>query len=600
MARITKRPVEHDNPPGYAERAPGRIRIQVPDENAQSRWLCLDRPETVFCVRRHGDVIPALTEIGRAAERGYVAAGFISYEAAPAFDTAMAAHDPGALPLLWFGLYRAAEPVPAPALSNRPFTNPEWRPSVTREEYRHTIAEIKERIAAGETYQVNYSFRLRAPFTGDPPSFFDALCRSQRASYAAYLDTGEDILCSASPELFFRLDGRSVTCRPMKGTAARGLTRETDEARGRHLHHSAKNRAENLMIVDMIRNDLGRVARTGTIRVPRLFEVERYETILQMTSTITAVTDAAPADILRALFPCASITGAPKIRTMRIIRDLEASPRGIYTGCIGFVGPGRRAQFNVAIRTVHVDKASGQAEYGTGGGIVWDSEPEAEYRECETKARVLRIERPSFSLLETILWEPGSGYFLADRHLDRLIDSARYFDFKASRDAVAGHLARSARRFEAQPQRVRLLVAEDGTVQVESISLANTPIPDRLRVKLARHPVSRSNRFLYHKTTHRTVYEEALKHQPDCDDVILWNEEGEITESTIANIVVRKEGRWITPSLSSGVLPGVLRAHLLEQGDIREEVVRREDLTDATEVWLINSVRGWMKADVAG
>ncbi len=593
--------VSHNNRSPRGPDAPnktGRILIRSPGKIGVPNWLLLDSPETIFRIHRREEVVPALLEIGRATERGYMAAGFISYEAAPAFDCAMRTHEPGTLPLLWFGLYPPVAPVSSFPFKPRAFELSGWKASVSPVAYRSAIHEIKDRIAAGDTYQVNYTFRLDSLFTGDPFSFFNALYRSQQTGYAAWLDTGDHYICSASPELFFRLDGRSITCRPMKGTVTRGLTWQDDEARVERLRHSEKNRAENLMIVDMVRNDLGRVARTGTVRVPRLFEIERYDTLLQMTSTIAAETDAAPVDLFRALFPCASITGAPKIHTMRIIHDLESTPRGIYTGCIGFLGPGRQAQFNVAIRTVHIDRATGRAEYGTGGGIVWDSASEAEFRECEAKTRILHAKRPVFRLLETMLWKPETGYYLLDRHLDRLTESARYFGFRVSSASILSTLNKYTETLPPRPHRVRLHVDENGAVFIESDRLPPRPESGPLRVKPARHPVSSRDRFLYHKTTFRRVYEDARKTREDCDDVLLWNERGEITESTIANVVIGKPGDWVTPPVSCGLLPGTLRAHLLDQGLIRESIVRREDLERAEHIYLVNSVRGWMEAIV--
>ena len=271
--------------------------------------------------------------------------------------------------------------------------------------------------------------RMHASIERDPFYLFLQLTDAQQSSYGAYLNTGRYAICSASPELFFELDGDRLRSRPMKGTASRGQTLAADRIQAERLHHSVKNRAENVMIVDMVRNDMARVAEIGSVRVLRLFEIERYPTVLQMTSTVECRTRASLPEIFTALFPCASVTGAPKIRTMQIIRDLEPGPRGVYTGAIGFVAPGRRARFNVAIRTVVVDTVAGEAEYGTGSGIVWESDSAEEYQECRLKARILTVMPRAFDLLESLLWTPESGCFLLERHLDRLRDSAEYFDF---------------------------------------------------------------------------------------------------------------------------------------------------------------------------
>jgi para-aminobenzoate synthetase/4-amino-4-deoxychorismate lyase len=471
-----------------------------------------------------------------------------------------------------------------------------WHPTLTRGEYARALCAIHEAIGAGEVYQVNYTFRLRAPYEGDLLPLFWQLYERQPVPYAAYLDTGAHAIASLSPELFFALDGERITTRPMKGTAPRGLTRADDLQHAERLTRCPKNRAENLMIVDMARNDLGRIARIGSVRVPRLFEAERYATLWQMTSTVVACTDAPLPEIFRALFPAASITGAPKIRATHVIHALERAPRGVYTGAIGVVLPDRHAQFNVAIRTLHYDKVAAQLTFGVGSGIVWDSEQVAEYEECLAKAQVLLAPRPEFELLETLLWRRGRGYFLLEAHLKRLRDSADYFGFAVDADAVRHQLLTVAERFTAPRYRVRLRVNRYGEAQVEHASLA----PERRvwRVALAHEPVDPREVFLYHKTTHRQVYERARAARPDCDDVILWNTRGEITESTLANVVVRMDGRYYTPPVECGLLAGVYREHLLQRGLLRERVLTPDDLRRAEAVYLINSVRGRIRAEV--
>jgi para-aminobenzoate synthetase/4-amino-4-deoxychorismate lyase len=472
----------------------------------------------------------------------------------------------------------------------------DWRPTLTRGEYARALCAIHEAIGAGEVYQVNYTFRLRAPYEGDLLPLFWQLYERQPVPYAAYLDTGAHAIASLSPELFFALDGERITTRPMKGTAPRGLTRADDLQHAERLTRCPKNRAENLMIVDMARNDLGRIARIGSVRVPRLFEAERYATLWQMTSTVVACTDAPLPEIFRALFPAASITGAPKIRATHVIHALERVPRGVYTGAIGVVLPDRHAQFNVAIRTLHYDKVAAQLTFGVGSGIVWDSEQVAEYEECLTKAQVLFAPRPAFELLETLLWRRGRGYFLLEAHLQRLCDSANYFGFAVDADAVRHQLLTVAERFTAPRYRVRLRVNRYGEAQVEHAPLS----PERRvwRVALAHEPVDPREVFLYHKTTHRQVYERARAARSDCDDVILWNTRGEITESTLANVVVRVDGRYYTPPVACGLLAGVYREHLLQRGLLRERVLTPDDLRRAEAVYLINSVRGRIRAEV--
>jgi para-aminobenzoate synthetase/4-amino-4-deoxychorismate lyase len=354
------------------------------------------------------------------------------------------------------------------------------------------------------------------------------------------------------------------------------------------------------MIVDMIRNDMGRVADIGSVQVPSLFDVERYPTLWQMTSTVAATTDASLTDIMIALFPCASITGAPKPRTMRIIRQLETTPRRIYTGCIGFVTPDRKAQFNVAIRTVLIDKETGQAEYGVGGGIVWDSRTGDEYIECQVKARVLTANHADFSLLETMLWTPDEGYLLLPYHLRRLRDSAAYFGIPVEMEKIEEKLCDGSASYAREPHRVRLLVAQDGRISCRAIPLSRSPSPHPVRLRLATTPVDSADPFLYHKTTHRRVYDAARAACPDCDDVLLWNERGEVTEACIANVVVQLDGELLTPPVQCGLLPGTFRAYLLDRGKVREEIITVETLEQCTRMYVVNSVRKWREALLEG
>jgi para-aminobenzoate synthetase / 4-amino-4-deoxychorismate lyase len=566
-------------------------------------WLCCENPVDVIETRQPAEVIAKLTAVEEAVASGLTAAGFVSYEAAPGFDEAFRAHPPGNVPLVWFGLFRemtrrdACDDVCGE--SDDSFTAGDWQPSISRGSYAEAIDRIKDCIARGETYQVNYTFRLRAALHGSPRAFFRQLCRAQDSPYSAFVDTGGLAICSASPELFFSLDGRTLVCRPMKGTAPRGLTLKDDRARADELARSPKNRAENAMIVDMMRNDMGRIAEVGSIQVDSAFDVEKYPTVFQMTSTVRGRTDMPFAEIMRALFPPASVTGAPKIQTMRIIGDLEPDPRGVYTGCIGYLAPGRRARFSVAIRTVVIDRAAGRAEYGVGGGVVWDSTKDGEYEECCTKAAILTADIQPFELLETILFDGQHNCYLLDRHIDRLMESAAYFDFAIDRAAILKQLAEFTGRLGNETKSVRLLVGPRGQVRLEAVPAPPARGEDRpWRLRIVRTPVDSRDVFLYHKTTRRQVYKVAYNDRGDADDVVLWNERGEVTETTIANLVAEKAGRLVTPPLSCGLLAGVFRAHLLDTGQIREEIITLEELRRAGRVFAVNSVRKWMPAAI--
>ena len=566
---------------------------------ASGKWRLFERPLEVVVAKKIDDVLPAIEAIENACVRHHMySAGFVSYEAAPAFDAALKTQRPDDFPLLWFGVYDTAHERTLDELGPVTGSKPQerWEPSISTEQYARVFEQLQELIRSGDTYQVNYTYRIRTQLQSDPFTLFLRLAASQSPPFGAYVDTGEWAICSASPELFFHRSGARVESRPMKGTAARGLWFEQDLEHAKRLLESEKERSENVMIVDMVRNDLGRVARPGSVRVTNLFDVERYPTVLQLTSTVAAETDAGLVDLMRALFPAASITGAPKARTMEIIAGVECSPRRIYTGTIGFVEPGGRSQFSVAIRTVLMNRATGEAEYGVGGGIVADSNRADEWRESQIKSRALAARPPSFDLLETMLWQPGAGYLLLGRHMKRLLQSADYFAFQIDVLDVRDQLERHAAGLPT-PHRVRLVVSRRGAVEISSKPHdVDAGFPT---IALAASPIDPSNPFLYHKTTNRSVYEEAIAARPGFDDVLLYNDRGEVTESTIANLVVESGGVLLTPPISSGLLPGTLRAHLLDEGRIREKVIPVQEMIDAPACYLLNSVRGFHPVSIA-
>lgn len=560
------------------------------------RWLHFSRPVEAVQARSAADVPLMLSRVVQAVDGdGLHAAGFITYEAAPGFDSALAVHPGGPLPLLWFGLYQPPQ-VWERLPTGGSYTLSDWQPSQPFDRYQEAIGQIKEAIARGDTYQVNYTMALRAAWSGDPWGLFVDLANAQRGGYAAFIDLGRHAICSASPELFVQIDGDRVVSKPMKGTAPRGRTLDEDRQRMAALSASAKDQAENVMIVDMIRNDLGRIAHFGSVHVPNLLQVERYPTLLQMTSTVEARSDAPLDAILAALFPCASITGAPKVRTMQLIAGLEGGPRGVYTGAIGYLSPGRRARFNVAIRTVLVDQPAGQASYGVGSGIVWDSDTDAEYDECRLKAQVLTRRFPDFELLETMRWTAQSGVPRLERHLARLAGSAEYFGFRLDLPAVRSRLAALSPASLPDPARLRLLVNRQGELRLEIYPLEPAAAAAPVRLGLARTAVDEDEVFLYHKTTQRAVYERARAGRPDCDDVLLWNRRGELTESSVANLALALNGRLVTPPVASGLLAGVLRAELLESGEIQEQVLTLDDLARCQGIYLLSSLRGRRQA----
>jgi len=554
------------------------------------RPLCFGKPIRVIEARSLAEVRPALRDVQAAADAGCYAAGYVAYEAAPAFDPALqVAESPSSLPLLWFGVF--SEPWEQEEQTSGEYRLSEWEADSDIGRYGEAIDDIRAAIADGEVYQVNHTFRLGARFRGDSLAFYQCLRGAQPPPFAAYLDLGRHQVLSASPELFFHRQGNQITMRPMKGTRRRGRWREEDDRVAAELDASEKDRAENVMIVDLLRNDLGRLAQPGSVRVPRIFEIERYPTVWQMTSTVEACLrpDTALDAIFGALFPCGSVTGAPKISATRFIARHETTPRQVYCGAIGYLTPCNEAVFSVAIRTALLDSETGWIEYGVGGGIVWDSDAGAEYDEAWSKAAIL-AEPIDFELLETLRWENGA-YVLLDRHLDRLMASADFLGFAANRDAVQEALLAHGQGKPEGAWRVRLCLSRDGIPKIESSALVPLP-PGPQPVALAKTPVRRTDKFLCHKTTRRAVYEAQRAAHPGCFDVLLWNEEGELTEFTIGNLVFEQDGRLWTPPRECGLLDGTQRAELLARGRLQERVLRREDLESASRVWLINSVRG--------
>ena len=550
------------------------------------------------------EVLPALTRVDEAVAKGLHAAGFVSYEAASGLDPDLPGCESTGLPLLWFGLFRERSQTIPPCITAPPSSGAyrtwDWTDSLTAAEHTEAVAKIRELIAAGHTYQVNFTMRQRFRFRGGEKSFYLDLCRSQRAPYCAFIDLGRYCVLSASPELFFRLMGDTLTTRPMKGTAKRGRWPEEDREIVRIFRTDAKEQAENLMIVDLLRNDMGIVSETGSVGVTSLFDVETLETIHQMTSTITSrlKRETGLAEIFRALFPCGSVTGAPKRRTMEIIAELEDSPRSIYTGCIGYLSPGREAVFSVAIRTVLIDREKGTGELGLGGGITWDSKPRSEYEECLAKGRFALMRVPEFRLLESLLFDDAHGYFLMDRHLNRLSTSAAFFGFALDPAEVREALVNHSLPLKGL-HKVRLLLSRNGFFTVESERIQETSANQTAAVAFAGSRVDSANVFLFHKTDNRSFYHAELAKRPDCEEVVFLNEHGHVTEGANSNIVVRIGGQLCTPPLDSGLLPGTFRQELIETGIITERVITGPELEGAEEIFLINSVRKWRKARLA-
>ncbi|MEP0548389.1 MAG: aminodeoxychorismate synthase component I [Rhodothermales bacterium] len=567
--------------------------------------LLFTDPERVLTAHTLSEVPPLLAELDRATAAGEWVAGYLAYEAGYAFErVAEIASQPG--PLAWFGVYRAPQRLATAEVERLldgagtySLTEPQF--ALDRAAYRDRIARIKAHIRAGDVYQINFTAPFRFGFEGDPVGLYRTLRQRQRVGYGALVRTEETWVLSRSPELFFSRNGLDIAARPMKGTARRGATGEEDAAQARWLTDDAKNRAENLMIVDLLRNDLSVVAEPGSVRVPALFTAERYDTLWQMTSTVEARLrpGVGLAEIVRALFPCGSVTGAPKIRAMQLIDELEGELRGVYCGAVGFAGPNSRAVFNVPIRTVVL--RDGEGRMGSGSGVVWDSDADAEYDECVLKARFLTAPPlPDFALLETMRWDGGCA--LLDRHLDRLRRSAAYFGFPFDESLIRERL--TADTADLRPDiayRLRLTFDQSGRVNIEAAHLAAAPLPLRNAVVFA-ESVDAADPFLRHKTTHRPLYDRAFAwaQERGFDEALLLNECGEVTEGTRTNVFVRRGGRLLTPPLASGGLDGVFRAHVLAtRPGATEHKLHAADLFDADAVYLCNALRGWHEVTVA-
>jgi len=563
----------------------------VEEEGRPPLRLAFTRCREVLQADRPARVRGVLDAVQQRAAAGAWCVGYVRYEAASAFDPAFAVH-PADGPLAWFGVFEAGEDWPPPPAEGR--QPPQWREDLDRARFDARIAHIHEAIRRGESYQINLTARLRSPAGGSAEAWFRALHRAQPASYAAFIDTGEAQVLSVSPELFFDWRDGRILLRPMKGTAARGATPAEDAAQAGRLAAAEKERAENLMIVDLVRNDVSRIARPFSVRVPRLFETQAWPTVWQMTSDVEARTreGCTLADVFGALFPCGSVTGVPKVRATEIIRTLEDGPRGVYCGAVGMVRPGGGATFNVPIRTVEI--RGGEAVCGIGSGITIDAQAEDEWREWRSKRGFLGLAEERFVLLETLRLDSGA-FFQREGHVQRLLASARYFGFAADEGAVRQALDALAAAHPRAAWRVRLLLAHDGGLQTQAFALPATPAP--VVVRLAEAPMERVHPdFLRHKTTRRAHYERFAPADPAVFDTLLWNVDGDVTEFTRGNVLARLDGRWITPPLSAGVLPGVARAALLAEGAVQEAPLRKDDLPHVQALEFVNSLRGRLPA----
>ncbi|ART47420.1 chorismate-binding protein [Acidovorax carolinensis] len=567
-------------------------------------------PRALLVAREPAQVRAVLDAVQAAAEGGAWCIGALRYEAAPAFDAALQTH-PADGPLAWFAIHDEALPWPGaePPPQDAPTLN--WHTVPGRAQFDAALATIHQAIARGDYYQVNYTAQTVASLQGGGAqsvrALFAALQRAQPGGYAAYLDMGDEQVLSVSPELFFDWhsgpgggEAGHILTRPMKGTAPRGATPEQDAAHAAALRASPKERAENVMIVDLLRNDLSRIAEPFSVRVPRLFHTEALPAVWQMTSDVQARTRPGTplSEVFGALFPCGSVTGAPKVRAMQAIHALEPGPRGIYCGAIGVVRPddrgGVRATFNVPIRTVEL--RDGQARCGIGSGITSGATADAEWSEWRHKRAFVERASAPFDLLETLALVDGQFRHRAE-HLARLQGAAVHFSLPFDAAAVQNSLQALADSHPTGAWRVRLLLNGRGQPRAEAFALQPTPEP--VRLQLADRPLQEAHgEFVRYKTTRRAHYAVLAPTTPGVFDTVLYNEAGEITETTFGSIAMLLDGRWVTPPLACGLLPGVGRAVALREGRLTEAVVRVHDVPRVQAWAFVNSLRGWLAAEL--
>jgi para-aminobenzoate synthetase / 4-amino-4-deoxychorismate lyase len=554
-----------------------------------------------------GNMSAAFARLRQATKTSWVA-GWMSYEAGYHLEPKLIALARPDDALMWFGQFQdrqAFMPEEIETLWRHPVTTPappfalDVQPlNTTQTSYEKAVTRILDYIAAGDVYQINFTYPLAGSTAENPVALYRRLRESQRVPYGALIHDGAgNWILSFSPELFFRIDDGVITAKPMKGTAPRHPLPESDQGIAARLQQDPKNRAENLMIVDLLRNDLSRIAETGSVHVPDLYSIETYTTVHQLTSTITArlAAEKDAIDALATLFPCGSVTGAPKIRAMQIIREIEPQPRGVYCGAIGWIGPDNSACFNVPIRTLQL--SAREVTFGLGSGIVADSIPASEWQECADKGSFLTRNTPPFDLFETMLWQTAFNVWEQQAHLQRLAASAQYWGFPVDMEKWQKALADFCENLTIA-SRIRLLLSRSGEISLQSAILAPSPAQP---VKLAVSPnIMRSdNPFLYHKTTHRAFYDDErtrLAKHTGCFECIFTNERGEITEGSFTTLFIRKGGRLLTPALPCGLLPGIQRQKLIDHQGCEEAILTLDDVRNAETILIGNSVRGLLGA----
>ena len=560
----------------------------------EENQLTFTNPVEIITTTNFDEVEVCLTKIQQAVDNGYHVAGYLSYEVTYTFFNEIINQKQSTLPLLWFGVFNRPSQNLTPPTTDNHYHVGKWSMLESKENYMENFDHIMKKIKQNNVDQINYTTKFESSFHGDSYPYYMRLKNAQRSNYSAYLQLEEVDILSISPELFFKVKNNHIHVKPMKGTIHRGKTSEEDEINKIWLQQSTKNKYENKLIVDLMENELASITTTGEASHTNLYNIETYPTVHQMTSRIkkklhpnTTITT-----IIKTLFPCGSISGVPKKKSIQLINELENDTRDVYCGAIGYITPTNEAIFNVPIRTVTIDKQRQLASYNAGGAITKYSKPEEEYEEVLTKTKILSKRESDFELLETIALIDGK-YIVLEEHLVRLVASATYFDIPISRDDVLEKLKTFAHSHPLGNWRIRVTLSKAGELHLDNKRM-NTL--QNNTVGVANNPIDKEDIFHYHKTTNRKIY---TRHQkPHVFDVILWNEDKEVTEFTIGNIVVELDGTYYTPPIKCGVLPGTYRNFLLTSGEIKERIIHLSELASATNIWLINSVREWVKVNL--
>ena len=565
-------------------------RKTVIDFRALSERHTFTKPIKELKTRNLAQVKDLLAQVEDYQQQGYYVVGYVSYEAAPAFEEKLAVHPAPLMGeyLLYFTVHDSVEKSIMPLTYDEIDMPSNWKEETSKEEYEKAIAQIHHHLRQGDTYQVNYTVQLKQAVTANPFAIYNRMVVEQEAGYNAYVEHDEMAVISMSPELFFEQKGCDLTTRPMKGTTKRGLTNQEDLDQAAWLEQDPKNRSENMMIVDLLRNDMNRLSEVGSEHVERLCQVEQYSTVWQMTSTIKSQVrpDVDLVEIFHSLFPCGSITGAPKIATMEIIKNLEPQARGVYCGTIGILLPNGRRIFNVAIRTIQLHK--GQAIYGVGGGITWDSTWESEYNEVHQKAAVLYRKQVPFQLITTGKISQKHLLF-KEEHIDRLRKAGRYFAYPFNPENLLQRIDAECQACHVEKDyRLRISISKSGDIDLCCQEL--TPLsPAFCQAQLCLQERSLQTPFTYFKTTYRPHLTVAKQEK------IYHNETGELLETSIGNLVLQIAGKLYTPPINLGILPGIYRQHLLEKGKVEEKVLTLEELAQAEAIYGCNAVRGLYK-----